>query len=296
MMIEAIDIADIEGVQAPLASRVTDSLEAGQVVVFPHLSFTLGESFHELIDGDGIRRLKRNITYNPDICCLDRVEHGLDKEARRTLCLALGRFASFTETLLHAITPHYVPSMRRGRTSFRPLEIASHALPWRADDRLRHVDAASAAPTGGARMLRIFMNIDPAGRDRHWRIGPNFENYASRFLPRATAITPGAASLMAAFGMTKSRRTGYDQLMLNLHDAGKRDRSWQLSAPAEDLSFAPGNIWMLFTDQVPHAALSGCNALEQTFYVDPAVLLAPDQSPLAILSRLTGRDLRRPLV
>ena len=53
--------------------------------------------------------------------------------------------------------------------------------------------------------------------------------------------------------------------MLRLHDMAKADASYQASSPRTEISFGP-SVWLVFTDQVPHAALGGRNALEQTFY------------------------------
>ena len=97
---------------------------------------------------------------------------------------------------------------------------------------------------------------------------------------------------MALLGITKSRRSRYDQTMLDLHDAAKRDLGWQERTPAEEVSFLPGQVWMVFTDQVPHSVISGRNALEQTFIVAREVLRAPERSPAGILSRLGGQPER----
>ena len=55
--------------------------------------------------------------------------------------------------------------------------------------------------------------------------------------------------------------------------------------------FAPGTTWVVFSDQVLHAAMGGRHMLEQTFYLPPAGLRHPETSPLAVLERLTGRRL-----
>jgi hypothetical protein len=78
------------------------------------------------------------------------------------------------------------------------------------------------------------------------------------------------------------------QIMLGLHDTAKHDMAWQNSAPSEDIDFLPRQAWMVFTGQVPHAAISGRNALEQSFYINPAVLHDPVQAPLGVLAGLTG--------
>jgi len=42
---------------------------------------------------------------------------------------------------------------------------------------------------------------------------------------------------------------------------------------------------------VPHAALAGRNALEQTFYLPVGAQRHPELAPLSVLERLTGRRL-----
>jgi hypothetical protein len=79
--------------------------------------------------------------------------------------------------------------------------------------------------------------------------------------------------------------------MLALHDAAKADDAYQADAPRQTLSFPTGMTWMVFTDAVPHAALSGSFALEQTFILPVDAMLDPDASPLRTLERMTGRRL-----
>ena len=47
--------------------------------------------------------------------------------------------------------------------------------------------------------------------------------------------------------------------------------------------------WLVFTDGVPHSALSGQFAMEQTFIVPVEALVAPEVSPIRVLERLAGR-------
>jgi hypothetical protein len=55
--------------------------------------------------------------------------------------------------------------------------------------------------------------------------------------------------------------------------------------------FAPGTTWLCFSDQVMHAAVSGQFMFEQTIHLPVSALYDPARSPLAILTRLTGRAL-----
>jgi hypothetical protein len=269
------------------------ALESGNILLIEGHGFSLTDAEQTLIAAGQDVRDAKNISFNPADGSLKGTS--LPAEAQQTLIGLLARYGDHAEALLRAAIPAYAQAITRGRTSFRPAEIAGRALSWRKDDRRRHVDAFPSTPTHGRRILRLFLNIDPHDTPRRWRAGPSFEDYAHRFLPTLRRPVPGAGSLLAALGITKTRRTIYDQLMLGLHDAAKRDTNWQDTAPAEDIAFPPGACWMVFTDQVPHAALSGRNALEQSFYIDPAGLQAPEQSPARILARLTGRDVLQPV-
>jgi hypothetical protein len=55
--------------------------------------------------------------------------------------------------------------------------------------------------------------------------------------------------------------------------------------------FPPGCTWLVYTDGVPHAALSGKFALEHTFIVHREVLVEPEAAPISILEKLSGRAL-----
>jgi hypothetical protein len=45
----------------------------------------------------------------------------------------------------------------------------------------------------------------------------------------------------------------------------------------------------VFTDCVPHAALSGQFAMEQTFIVPVEALVVPEVSPIRVLEKMAGR-------
>ena len=42
---------------------------------------------------------------------------------------------------------------------------------------------------------------------------------------------------------------------------------------------------MIYTDTVPHAAVAGQFALEQTVLVDPAAIVGPESAPLTVLEK-----------
>ena len=201
------------------------------------------------------------------------------------------RYAEQSEAFALRLFPHYRGHLRRGNTSFRPLDVAGRARSWRQDDTRLHVDAFPSNPMQGTRLLRVFCNVNPNGEPRRWRVGESFEAHARRYLGVIGKPWPGSAWLLATFGITKRRRTGYDHLMLQLHDRAKADAEFQRASPQERVDFAPGTTWVCFSDQVLHAAMGGQHMMEQTFYLAPGDLAHPANAPLAILERLTGRPL-----
>jgi hypothetical protein len=49
--------------------------------------------------------------------------------------------------------------------------------------------------------------------------------------------------------------------------------------------------WIVFTDSVAHAVMSGQYAIEQTFLVPPESLVASQYAPYRILENIAGRRL-----
>jgi hypothetical protein len=99
------------------------------------------------------------------------------------------------------------------------------------------------------------------------------------------------AKLLHRLRVTRSLRSEYDHLMLQLHDRMKGDDAYQREAPRLEFGFPAGSTWVCFSDQVVHAALSGQYLLEQTFHLPVRQQSEPAASPLAILTRMTGRPL-----
>jgi hypothetical protein len=114
---------------------------------------------------------------------------------------------------------------------------------------------------------------------------------ALQFLPRLKRYSRWRAKVLKATGVTKSLRSEYDHRMLQLHDAMKSDPHYQRDASQLRFSFPTGTTWVCFSDQTAHAAMSGQYVLEQTMRLPPGRQYDTTASPLAILSRLTGRDL-----
>jgi hypothetical protein len=190
------------------------------------------------------------------------------------------RYAEQSEAFALRLFPHYRGKLRRGNTSFRPIDLTGPPRSWRQDDTRLHIDAFPSNPMQGTRLLRVFCNVNPQGVPRHWRVGEPFEAHAKRYLGTIGRPLPGSAWLLATLGITKRRRTEYDHVMLRLHDRAKADLDFQRRGPQVRVDFAPGTTWVVYSDQVLHAAMGGQHMMEQTFLLDAESLRHPESSPL----------------
>ncbi|MGH6883331.1 MAG: Kdo hydroxylase family protein [Hypericibacter sp.] len=269
-------------------ARATEALEAGQILYFPALAFTIEPEERRFL-ADGWSAAVKNISFDPARGTLGGTK--AEGEDAAGLTRLMSRYAQASQKLIEAVIPNYRGQIEMARTSFRPVEIAGRTSSPRHDDTKLHVDAFPSRPTAGRRILRVFSNIDPNGQARQWRVGAPFASTARQFYQRLPRPVPGSALAHAMLGLTKGRRRDYDHYMLKLHDAMKRDVSYQQDSGVEAIAFPAGSSWIVFTDQVAHAATAGRHALEQTFHLDPAQMKHPERSPLRVLEDLAGRRL-----
>jgi hypothetical protein len=286
----AILALDLTGWQPALApdapSSIARVLEDGGVIVLPHVRFELTAAEWRFLSPRWSSGRRKNISL--DGASL-RAAAGSDAD-RAELAAMITRYAAQASSLVKTLFPRYAPHVESARTSFRPQPAVGRSVSWRKDDTRLHVDAFASRPTGGARILRVFQNLNRR-EDRVWRVGEPFEAMARTLLPRVRSQRPGEAAVLSALFVTKRRRSLYDHLMLGLHDAAKADVAYQRESAQEIVRFAPGTTWLCFSDQVMHAAASGQYMLEQTIHVPVSAMYDPSLSPLAILERLTRRQL-----
>jgi hypothetical protein len=267
---------------------LTERLETGAVLVLPSLPFEI-ETAEAALFSPGILSSAKNARFDP----MTGRNGGTTLEGSHLFRLRemMARFSDRAAALVSGLLPSYRPHLRRARASFRPAEIAGRRTSWRKDDTRLHVDSFPATPVQGQRILRVFSNINPEGRPRAWRVGDAFEPVASRFAPALSLPWPGSGAVLRALRLTKSYRSAYDALMLQLHDRMKEDTDFQERSPQAAFDFPAGSTWLTFTDQVPHAAMSGQYQLEQTFLLPVSAMIDDRRSPLRILERLKGRRL-----
>jgi hypothetical protein len=286
--IEEIDVRDWSQPSAQGTDDAVDALELGRVLLFPHLAFDLSEAERAFLTPAVLAKSK-NVSFNPATGGIGGTS--LVGTAQEQIGEMMKRFSDSAKALLGDLLPAYRGKMTLGRTSFRPAEIAGRASSWRKNDTLLHIDAFPSTPTRGNRILRLFCNVNPAGKPRVWRVGEPFEQVADKFAPVLRRPAFGSATFLQLFRVTKGRRTEYDHMMLQLHDEMKRDAKYQEEVDQTECQFPSGSAWAVFVDSVSHAAMSGQHQLEQTFYLPLPAMKEEPRSPLRILERRLGRGL-----
>jgi len=268
-------------------ASLQESLERGAVLHFPHMGFDLLPQEARFLSPQWSNGKSKNINLRSPA---DAVRGASGDEPDLALVKQmLIRYGLFAEEAIRSLFPTYMPYCIRGGTSYRPCKITAERSSWRKDDTRLHVDAFPSNPNHGLRLLRVFTNVNPDGMARVWRTGEPFKQFAANFFSKTRRPVPGSAWLLHKLGITKSRRSAYDHLMLQLHDQVKADSTYQRTAPQQEFSFLPGATWIVFTDQVLHAAMSGQFAFEQTFYLDPQGLSNRGECPLDILEAFARR-------
>jgi len=291
-MLESLPLENWSGpYDARLKARALSALESGAVLFFPNLAFVLSDAEKRFLDASVSDGKAKNISLDHTTGRMQA--SSLTGEAAKDLAAMIERFGGQASGLVHALLPYR--NVERARTSYRPVQVKGQHYSKISDDRLLHIDAFPSRPMRGRRILRFFANVAPFG-SRRWYVGQPFEDFAGAFLPQVgprllMRSWPGKSWLYDKLGVTRGRRSLYDELMLALHDAGKLDDDFQKNSPHQAAEFPPGSCWLAFTDQVLHAALGGEFALEQTFHLDISEMAEPARAPIKVLERLTGKAL-----
>lgn len=289
-VLEKIDGASFADTYSEVTrERAVQALEGGRVLFFPQLTFRLQPDEAAFLDPHCSDGRAKNVSYDARVGVLRGTS--LAGEERARLQAMVARFAKDAQRLFAQLLPTYLSSVRLGRTSYRPVEIKERVSSYRKDDSRLHVDAFPSRPNGGERILRLFTNVNPHGQGRVWRVGEPFEACAARFLPRLPRPLPGKSQILRAVGLTRGHRSAYDHYMLGLHDTMKGDTQYQRQCPQYEIAFPAATSWMVFTDQVSHAAMVGQYVFEQTFHVPVPSLRDPATAPLRVLERLLNRTL-----
>ncbi len=272
-------------------TELTESLEKGQVLFMPALSFQLTAEEKKILSQKIINPKTKNISFNQLTKELRGVAKNNSDLENSLIYNVVSRFSQQSLELINQLFPQYQKSLIIGRTSFRPVEIKGRMSSYRKDDTRLHVDAFPANPNHGWRILRVFSNINPNNQPRVWRLGEPFEIVAKQFLNRLKKPIRGSHTLLHLLKITKKRRTLYDHYMLQLHDNMKADEHYQKNADQAEIQFPANTTWVVQTDHVSHAAMSGQHLLEQTFYLPVNAMANQQHAPLRVLEKLLQRPL-----
>jgi hypothetical protein len=276
-------------------------LEAGGVIFFDHYPFEFPATDIEFLLSQKQSAFKghKNISYRPASDFL-RGHDGETPEAGQRLQKIMRDFSANITGFVDKFLSPYAGKRMLDYASYRAVEEQNRDLALHKRNDLMHVDAFPGRPTHGGRILRVFANINPS-RGRVWEVSEPFDAIAKKFAREAgldslTANTPGRMLMRTFAPLLKgidpgAGRSAYDRFMLRFHDWLKENNDYQTKYPKERLEFPPGSSWMVYTDTVPHSVLSGQYALEQTYIVPVAAMVAPEHAPIRVLEGMVGRKL-----
>lgn len=290
---KSLETFDINEWDCELTTEVQDravkALEAGKVLYFPQLAFPLLHNELLFLSPKITDPKKKNISFD---IRNNRLAGAVCNEDQETeLKQMIQRYATMSRKFLEALIPNYAGHLMQAKTSFRPVEIEGRKTSPRKDDTLLHVDSFPSNPVKGHRILRFFANINQNGKPRVWRIGEPFEEVVQNFAPKTSSPFPFFSQFLKFLKITKDLRTPYDHYMLQIHDTMKCDGRYQKTVTHEEILFPSGSCWIVYTDQVSHAAMSGQHVLEQTFHLPVDGLKNPATSPLKVLEKYYQKTL-----
>ncbi len=279
-------------------------LEQGGILYLDNIPYDFPEADREFLlsqKQSGLR-IHKNISYRPKTDFL-RGAAADDAEGTQRLHEIMRNFSKHIIGFVDTLLAPYANSRQLDFASYRPNEEKGRDLSYHKRNDLMHVDAFPTRPTNGGRILRVFTNINPTA-NRVWEVTEPFEPLASKLAMDAgltryagyansasRKIRKTVAPILRTVGIKNVDRSPYDRFMLHFHDWLKENRAYQEKWEKIHIEFPPYSTWLVYTDTVPHAVLSGQFALEQTFIVPMNAMVVPEKSPLKVLEGLCGTSL-----
>lgn len=281
------------------ARAYCELLESGQILFFRELPFHLPLEDREFLLTQKWTelRLHKNVSYRP----AEDLLRGFSGDAgtvNRVHTIMRNYSAQVIEFLTKFLSP-YAGKWILDFASFRPMEEEGRDLPLHKRNDLLHVDAFPSRPTRGGRILRVFTNLNTTS-PRVWHTTEGFEVLARLYAERAglrqiaehdSFWSRTVQRWAARLGFPGMGRTAYDMFMLKFHDYLKENAEFQANSPKVRLEFPPLATWIVFTDSVAHAVMSGQYAIEQTFLVPAEALVSPEHAPFRVLESIVSREL-----
>lgn len=285
---------NVEKSNAEVACRF---LEKGGIIYFEETPFFISKSDREFLLS--LKQNKadhtKNIAYRP---AQDRVT-GLSKgkvEDTVRLHRIMADFHKQVYRFLENFLPPYSEGWKADFATFRAIEEHGRKMRLRARNDLLHVDSFATRPVYGDRILRTFLNVNPSQK-RVWQTTDTFEQLLKTFSNQISEPGPFKSNknknsliraLAQKMGFKLSGESSYDEWMMNFHNFLKENAEFQEKCRKDRWEFPANSSWIVFTDMVSHAVLSGRYALEQTFIVSQDSLVLPQKAPLNLLRKTYG--------
>jgi hypothetical protein len=283
--------------------KYCEGLEEGNILFFPNTPFAISEAQRSFLLN--VRQPNtahhKNISYKPGRSRVQAFARGTAD--RKSLFDIMESYSQCVVDWLQKFLLPYAGHWQVDFASFRSIEEEGRDLPVNKRNDLLHIDAFPTRPSNGNRILRVFTNLNPS-QPRVWLTSDPFDVWAKQYANSAGLlllaakthsllhpIVRRATRLASAAGVPIVDRPLYDRFMLAFHHYLKNNREFQDRCPKSRWEFPPGSTWLVFTDMVPHAVLSGRFALEQTFLISRKALLVPDLAPYRVLESLAGAQL-----
>lgn len=285
------------------SDEIEDALEAGRVVYFARCPIDLPDAadLEWLRSGLDVGLRAKNLSYHPESDSVPRF--AADTETRRRVETLLRRHGQRVADFWKRTVPDFIPGCTFGTTSFRPVEEQGRHLKPRSSNELVHIDAGAYGATNGARILRFFVNVHPE-RDRVWGTKGSFEQLmrhhpalweAARDGKARVPVEKGPLDRLYSGGVAAASRlyplfrvidsSPYDRSMRRIHNYMKETESFKRDRSGyQEIRFPPFSAWMVFTDGISHAALSGQYAFVSTALIPLANCRRFERTPYGILA------------
>ena len=298
-----LDTFDTDRLQQMQPDDISDSLESGSIVFFPESPVQIPSAEDLAFIRQELPELLRlkNVSYHPEagrVRGLDEADPEMAERVKRILVDVSDNIAGF----LAKKAPRLVDNWTVGTCSFRPIEEQGRKLDAHASNELVHIDAGAYGATNGDRILRFFINVNPT-EDRVWVTKGSFPELFQDHGERARLGYADAGKDYLIKGPVDHARTGlinllataapvlkvldsspYDRAMRKFHNYMKDTPAFQQEMQGhEEFRFPPFSAWMVFTDMVSHACLSGQHAFIHTSLVRLENCHLPEMAPINIM-------------
>ncbi|MGD8341182.1 MAG: Kdo hydroxylase family protein [Gammaproteobacteria bacterium] len=298
---------ELEDFSGRSPEEIEDALETGGIVFFEKCPIELPteREIEWLRSGLDAKLKAKNISYHPESDSVPRFD--ADAETKVKVENLLRGHGKRVAEFWHRVLPDFMPGATIGTTSFRPVEEKGRNLKARSSNELVHIDAGAYGATNGARILRFFVNVHPE-RDRVWGTKGSFEQLMHRNpelwaaarggkrqvptrkrpLDHLYSGVIGAASKVYPL-LRVIDSSPYDRSMRRIHNYMKETTAFkQDEADLQEVRFPPYSAWMVFTDGISHAALTGQYAFISTALIPLENCRNFDRTPFGILAAASG--------